>query len=253
IIKTRLSSDVDAAIDNAEQITIAGADRVTVTISGDMTAVNTVNDGTDDYTLDKTSTPNTASITYTAAQIIALNAAADFGDDDENLDIDLTFTVDGTTILNTRSFTATIDVNFEEASQTDEALLSGQAAGEWNMNGWQGTLPYMWASSTASEDTFIKIFNNSTLDADVSVDVNSDDGTVTATVTLAQIPAGTVGIYWANDIATDAGITVPGAFAGIFTVNAPTNSVTAMANQKRAGGVDRVIPVYHDATNYKSY
>jgi hypothetical protein len=110
----------------------------------------------------------------------------------------------------------------------------------------------MWAD-IATQDTFIKIFNNSSIAAPVSVAVGSDDGTKTGVVALGSIPAKSVGIYWANAIAAAAGLTIPGAFSAVFTLNAPSNLITAVANQKRPGSVDRVLPVYHDGTGYKSY
>ena len=162
------------------------------------------------------------------------------------------FTIDGTAQQTARAFTASVSVLADTgkwAAHVPQAAVTLQTIAR---NGWEGTVPYMWAD-IASQDTFIKIFNNSSIAAPVTVAVTSDDGTKTGTVTLASIPAKSVGIYWANAIATSAGLTIPGAFGAVFTLNAPSNLITAVANQKRPGSVDRVLPVYHDGTGYKSY
>ena len=196
--------------------------------------------------------------TQDAGEELAINGTAT-GSFDATLvagagELTLVIEVDGVEVLDTRIWNTTMSLDLA-AVPGDKTFFTNTASNTWNINGWQGTLPYMWAASTQAEDTFIKIFNDSNLDASVSVDVTSDDGTVVATVDLANIPAGQVGIFWAFDIATAAGIAIPGPFAATFTVNAATNSVTAMANQKRPGGVDRVVPVYHDGeqAGYKGY
>jgi hypothetical protein len=123
----------------------------------------------------------------------------------------------------------------------------------WDINGWVGTVPYMYASSVATEDTFIKIFNNSTVNGEVTVDVTPDAGGTVLNVSLGTVDAGTIGIFWAANIAELAGVPLNSAFGAVFTVNAPQNSVTAMANQKRPGAVDRVVPVYTGSEGYKVY
>ena len=160
---------------------------------------------------------------------------------------------DGITTLDTRTFRTLTGINFDD-EPGDATLINDQLSHTWTMNGWQGTIPYIYAATEPSEDTFIKIYNDNSVTADVTIDVTNDDGSVTSIVNLAQIPAGNVAIYWANDIATSAGLTIPGAFAGKLTVNAATAGISVMANQKRPGGVDRVIPVYTtDVDDYNRY
>ena len=164
-------------------------------------------------------------------------------------------TVDGTDILNPQSFNLSAALDFKGAACMNNVTFAASPAIIWNINGWQGTIPYMWASSDPTQDTFCKIFNNSAINGQVTADVTSDDGSVVATVSLGTLDAGTVGIFWADNIATLAGVTVPGAFATVITVNAPRNSVTAMCDQKRSSGNDRVVPVYtgDDYLYYKNW
>jgi hypothetical protein len=159
---------------------------------------------------------------------------------------DITITVDGTTIINTASYSVTLLIDPAEAGVANQTSLSSATAFVWTVNGWQATVPYHWAAATQAEDTFIKIFNNSTTTGNVSADVTPDGGG-TVTISLGSIPAGTIGIFWANAIATAAGVTIPGSFAAVYTVNAPQANVTAMAVQKRSGGSERVLPVYTGA------
>ena len=163
--------------------------------------------------------------------------------------------VDGTDILNPQTFNLSAVLDFKGAACMNNVSFSATPAIIWNINGWQGTIPYMWASSDPTQDTFCKIFNNSAINGQVTADVTSDDGSVVKTVELGTLNAGTVGIYWADNIATLAEVKVPGAFATVITVNAPRNSVTAMCDQKRPGGVDRVVPVYtgDDYLYYKNW
>ena len=258
-----LDNDSDATIDDT--ITLDADDTITITLtsSTDLDGVTTdgiyyniddgnVADGDNDVDERLTIGATSATATFTlnaAGADIAPNIDCDAGATDEKK---LVIIVDGTTILDSRTFNVTVSLDLDDEPGA-KTLVNDQLCHMWTINGWQGTVPYMYAAETQSEDTFIKIFNDSNLDADFSVDVTSDDGTTATTVTLTQIPAGTVGIYWANDIATAAGLTPPISFAATFTVNAPTGNVTAMANQKRPGGVDRVIPIYHDVANYKTY
>lgn len=108
---------------------------------------------------------------------------------------------------------------------------------------WMGTVPFIFASGTQAEDTFIRIFNNSSVDGEVTVDVTPGDGRVVEGVSLGTIPARTTGIFWAANIATLASVPLNSSFGAVFTVNAPKDSVMAEAIKKRPGGMDRVLPI----------
>jgi len=165
----------------------------------------------------------------------------------------LWMSVNQVNVLNTQTFNLAGMLDFANNSDFTDVTRSAYLAVTWDINGWQGTVPYMYATSVAAEDTFIKIFNNSTIDAEVYADITPDAGGTVPNVTVGNIPAGTVGLFWARDMATAAGLTMPGSFAAVFTVNAPKSFVSAMANQKRPGGVDRVIPVYTGPERFYQY
>lgn len=124
------------------------------------------------------------------------------------------------------------------------------------IDGWMGTVLYMFASGTQAEDTFIKIWNNSNVNAAVAVDITPDAGGTVKGVNLGTIPAGTIAIFWAGSgvgsIAALAGLPVGIAFGAVFTVNAPKDSVIAMVNQKRPGGQDRSLPIQTGTHSYKT-
>jgi hypothetical protein len=163
----------------------------------------------------------------------------------------LIFRVNGTSVLSPQTFNISGGLNLPSTDYNSDTLASTLVM-TWGINGWQGTLPYMWASAVGqSTDTFIKIFNDSTVTGDVTVDVTPDLGPTTPNVALGSIPPGTVGTFWAADIAAAAGITLGAegaSFAALFTVNAPQNAVTAMSVQKRAAATERVVPIYTDET-----
>ena len=258
--------DVEATPARAEFVPEVGGD-TTATTSTAALLVNsaTVNNGVDltaaAYTVTVTGATNAAAITGVALQGTALTAGtgvwtltSDFATHDltNNADNDLVITVDGATVLNPATYTVTLLLDPAEVGVASQTALNDETAFVWTINGWQGTVPYHFSSATQAEDTFIKIFNNSSVSGEVTVDVTTDAGTTATNVSIGTVAAGTVGIFWAHDIAVAAGI-ADGAFAGVYTVNAPQNSITAVANQKRPGGVDRVIPVYTGDAGYKNY
>ena len=169
-------------------------------------------------------------------------------------------TVNGVDVLNPDTFYIIASLNFADKTKYSDINLNSTLIITWDMHGWMGTVPYMYASSVATDDTFIKIFNNSAIDAviysiaaDVYVDVTPDAGGTVYNVRIGTVPEGTVGTFWAKDIAEAAGVPLNSSFGAVFTVTAPQNSITAMANQKRPGAVDRVVPVYTGSEGYKNW
>lgn len=153
-------------------------------------------------------------------------------------------TVDGVTALATRQFLMTGSVDMADALDVNNVTLEADVVlGRWNINGYQAKLPYIYASDS-TYDTFIKFHNGSGNDANVFADITSDDGAETAeNVSLGTIPAGQVGIFWANDIVTTAGVPTNAAYSSVYTLTVAPEDITAIAVQKRSD-FDRVIPVY---------
>lgn len=158
----------------------------------------------------------------------------------------LNFLVNGTDTLSPQTFYIEGKLDFVDDTLYTDVVLSSQVIMTWDINAWQGQLPYMFASANGpAQDCFIKIFNNGPRAADVTVDLNTDSGATKATnLVLGTIPAGAVGIFYAADIAAAAGVPLDSSFAALFTVNSPTKSVTAIAVQKRPSANDRVLPIY---------
>jgi len=171
----------------------------------------------------------------------------------------LVMEVDGTSILGPQDFLITGALNFYSQACFNNVSLSPTKVITWDINAWQGTLPYMYAGGDTvghSDDQFIKIFNNSALAAAVTVDVATDDGTTRPPISLGEIGAGATGLFWASSIASLASPHLPlqSAFTAVFTVAAPIDTVTAMSVQKRASGGERVAPVYTGKTSeYKQF
>ena len=172
----------------------------------------------------------------------------------------LIMTVNGVDVLNPDTFYIIASLNFADKTKYSDVNLDSTLIITWDMHGWLGTVPYMYASSVATDDTFVKIFNNTainavvySIDADVYADVTPDAGGTVYNVHIGTVPAGTVGIFWAKAIAEAAGIPLNSSFGAVFAVTAPKDAVTAMANQKLPGGVDRAVPVYTGTHGYKTY
>jgi len=190
---------------------------------------------------------------------LSVPAEDDWGLHDPHIDT-LIMTVNGVDVLNPDTFYIIAALNFADKAKYSDVNMDSTLIITWDMHGWLGTVPYMYASSVAADDTFIKIFNNSAVDApvysihaDVYADVTPDAGGTVYNVRIGAVPAGTVGIFWAKAIAEAAGVPLNSSFGAVFTVAAPKDSVTAMANQKGSGGTERVIPVYTGTHGYKTW
>ena len=187
---------------------------------------------------------------------LAIAADENYALHDTNIDT-LVQSLTGEVKLNPDTFKITATLDFTNDNLYADVSLAQTTIIIWDINGWVGTVPYMFASGTQAEDTFIKIFNNSTVDGEVTVDVTPDAGGTVLNVSLGTVPAGTIGIFWAGsgagNIAELAGLPLGSAFGAVFIVNAPQNNVTAIADQKRPGAVDRVVPVYTGSEGYKNW
>jgi len=149
--------------------------------------------------------------------------------------------VDGSTTLDTRTFTTTVTNNFENQNFLDETYIINPSH-EWTINGYQGVVNYL--NTNTNYPTFVRVTNRSTISAEVYVNAWDDSGNMD-TCTLTTIPAGQTKLYWAADIkALMSGITTT-SFAALFTVAAPAGMVHFTAVQKDAvNGGQRVLPVY---------
>lgn len=228
--------------------TLIATDEATLTLtsSGDLSAIDGITVAGEDFdAFLGTASVATVTLPLFGAGLLPMGAS------------DIVITVAGDEVIKVRSFTSALSFDLPDLPNTLPILYTGDETFVWGINGWIGTVPYMYATAGVARDTsdsFIKIFNNSPIDADVSVTVTSDAG-ATAEVLLTAIPLGTVGIFWAGDIAAAAGFAPGTSFAAVFIVNAEKNDITAMANMKRGATADRQLPVYtgDTANTYKTY
>jgi len=167
---------------------------------------------------------------------------------------DVKLTLTGEDILYPQDFK--VDLNLDFASDTtynDDSLIAGDVIYEWNINGAQFKIPYLYNSSS----TFVRIANEASMAGEISVDLFDESGNIIRGVSLGTVPGQGARVIFANEIveaAKAAGWTPDstGRFTAIFTVAAPANNVSAIAVQKIPGGVDRVIPVLtSDTTSWK--
>ena len=209
-----LVSDADAEI-STEQITTDASDSFVFTFSGDMSSVDSfgydVNgdgdllDGNDIVgTIDTTTSPNTATVTLTGAQLI--NAGGTIGDvvaGAEEEDAPFVFIVDGT-VLAVRSFTVQVAMSLADENVDKDLLAAGTAAGSWGINGYQAKIPYMLAKT--DKHTVLRLVNQGNLLSDVTIDLMGPNGeTATAEyIGAAGVPANGSKFFTALDIMDDA-------------------------------------------------
>ncbi len=176
-----------------------------------------------------------------------------------------TLTVDGTTAINTRSFTTSVIGKPASSKYFTITYLNAGAAGQWTLNGLQVKVPYI-ALNQSGYVSFIKIVNNSSLDAAVTADITlwkysataSIDtladwaATTKSSVGLGTSKAGSTMTISATDIKNkllssasfDLGTDAYHAAMNLV-VNAPENEVHITAFQKDTVG-RTVIPILYD-------
>lgn len=125
----------------------------------------------------------------------------------------------------------------------------------WIPNGYQAFNPYMYVGMSNAEhtnDVFIRLYNSSSVNAHVYVDVYPADGSAAQRLTLADIPSNQAGLYWAADIGTAAGYASGTSYAALFTVTAPKDLVNGVSFMKRTGG-ERQMPLYKSISGASNY
>ena len=150
--------------------------------------------------------------------------------------------VNKTAILNPQKITAHVQLYLPGQNNFTEDLFNGIVY-DWSINGAQFKISYMFNS----DSTFVRIVNESSLDGEITADVQDEAGNTITAVSLGTVPAKGALILRGSEIynaAKNAGWTPSGPrFTVKLTVAAPEDQVSAVAVQKIPGGVDRVIPV----------
>jgi len=145
-----------------------------------------------------------------------------------------TFTMTGTTIINTGSFTVEVTGTGKTGYPASFTYLASTSAGGWTIDGYQAIVPHLSTNSTVPT---ICIFNNTTTtSADVFVDVISTEGTITGLTNLSLGPIAALTTkridFSGTSIIVEGGSTTSIAtmgdakrYAGKFTVTVDQNSV----------------------------
>lgn len=139
--------------------------------------------------------------------------------------VNLCIEVPGNVSLSGRTITGSYDIIFAGGSAVQPGAQNVTWQ-NWNVNGYQAFVPHMRFGDTTR--TFIRLVNNGTRDAVMSVDLLWPDGSANRNVSLAAIPAGETLTYSAQAIAASAGITdTSGDFAALFLARTTRDSMFA--------------------------
>lgn len=221
----------------------------TITLNGDQTAIANVEliDNTNSDTDDFTESTNSWSITSTFAD----NDLTKQGDNG------IRITVDGTTIVDTATYTLDLVVHPDESGVADQQSLDDATAFVWTVNAMQARIPYILIETGGSGySSFIEITNRGDQAANLSLDavVSNADGSVNITESqnnVTTVPEHSVLVIREADLDTwltavdDTDIYRVGLK---LTVVAPQNNVDISAYQKDAVG-RTAIPVLYNTNN----
>ncbi|HDY7774748.1 TPA: hypothetical protein RQK14_001565 [Vibrio vulnificus] len=166
------------------------------------------------------------------------------------------YKVENTDLVNgVMNFNYTVDANFGLNLFDDKHLDNNfcspvQDVANVGVNGAVLKVPYAYDT----DKNWVRITNEHTSDAEITVDVfgetSDGSGTVTKTFTLGNVAAKDSVLYTADDIVklykdgyTGDVSKLINRYTFTFTVTAPKNAVHGVSVQKIPGGVDRVLPV----------
>ncbi len=218
-------------------------DKVIITLSGDMSGISTIaasTDGTARGNMTIDTSANTASMSLSASDVFASSGSTV-----------LTATVDGTSALATRTFTAQADLDFVD--ETDKNLVAqATAAGEWTINGLQAKVSHLSLNATGFI-SWLKVVNEGNTAAEISADIiwtlaDGSEGSVTA-ADLGSVDAG--GIATISEASILAAMGDPTQLVDasmIVTVAGQTNAIHLVAEKKASDG-RLPVPVYYDTTS----
>jgi len=236
----------EAAVNNG--INVANA-AYTITLNGNQDAIDKVElidntkgdsdlftEGTDSWSIDST-----------------------FADNDLTIpgDNGIRITVDGSTVINTATYTVDLDVDPDEAGVANQKSLDDETAFVWSINAMQARIPYVIVETGGTSYTsFIEITNRSSQDAEISLDAvvtrASDNTSAVETVSnVVTAPANSVLIIRETDLddwLTSVDDTDLYRVGLVLTAVAPQNNIDISAYQKDpVGRTD--LPVLYNTNN----
>lgn len=160
----------------------------------------------------------------------------------------ITFTVDGTTVLAERNFTATAEIDFATAGMKDRtvandfALLKDADAGKWVFDATKVYVPLIGTNPDTGRETYIKLF--SSVNTTVKGIVIASDGS-SVVVDLGTIEAGkpkTITGAQLKELVEAQGKTVDGllGFPAMFSITEAKENIFGYANMIDPSGAKRI-------------
>jgi len=166
-------------------------------------------------------------------------------------------TVNGTTVIQTATYSVDLTVDPAEGGVANQQSLDDETAFVWTVNAMQARIPYIIVETGGSNYTsFIEVTNRGSQDASISLDavITNADGSTTTTENVSNVttvPANSVLIIRESDLDSwfsaidDTDLYRVGL---LITVVAPQNSIDISAYQKDPVGRTE-IPVLYNTNN----
>lgn len=232
----------EAAITNG--VTLGTDDKVTITLSGDMSGIESIGLSTAGGTIERGDFEidvdnDVAMFESEASDVFAAGSTI------------LTANVWGSGAIATRNFAVKANLNLDDETTNSDLIAESTNAGEWDINGLQAKVSHMSLNVTGFV-SWLKVINEGATDAEVTVDMlysmaDGTEGSIESAL-LGSVEAGSimtigeaqlVGLIGDTNQVVDAHITV--------TVAGKENKVHLTAEKKASNG--RVsIPVYYNKT-----
>jgi len=233
---------------------------VTFTLTGaNQTAISTVKD------------------TVTGSTAITYNATAGTWSSTDNLvgsrprTDTFTFTVDGTDVISTASFTVGVTGTGNTSFPASYTYLTTTSGGSWSTDGFQGVVPYMSANPLFTTICFIN--NTTTAAVTVFADILSAESGASLTgltgMTIGTVPAGGVtrfdftssilpysftgGAEVAGTAIPLTGLNAADRYSARLTVTGTTTAITTNCIQLDPAGSKRAVPVLTLQTGAQYY
>ena len=252
LLFTGAATSDQVAIDFAEAnitngVVLTDADKVVVTLSGNMTGVDSVTASTGatergDATIDLDA--GTAVFEFSGSDLVAAGGSA-------ILDIN----VDQETVLPTREFTVQAELDFE--SETDKNLVAAETAfGSWTINGLQAKVSHMSLNATGFI-SWLKVINTGAIPVQVYGDIiytlaDGTEGSVEAAL-LGSVDAGGVGTVSEATILSAMGDPAQLADVHLTVTVTGQDDVVHLVAEKKASDGRLPIPVYYDNGSNRSW
>jgi len=228
---TGIHADFEIVTDSDDEFIVT----VTTDNLDDVTGITTLAAGCSTMVIDTTT--DSAVCTYTGANLGTVGNAALGGTNFDNAIDQFTFTLDGTSVLETRDFSLDVQMILADEAYSD-FISDDEDAGSWTLNGMQAKIPYYLIGNSYAWN-FLKITNETVDDADVTIDAtiqNLTTGVAETEVSSASLvdedgaaitaSANSVTAVSTEDLTQTLGLGSDSYLTSLtVTVNGPANSI----------------------------